>query len=649
MRRTLPEGVKAKVVWFHQTGKLVTVGASTGAALVSIISALYSYGLLGESESHQSIGNLGAAWVRLQPTLDSASSIGDTVHFAATVADKNGSILVGARPTWTTGDSSVATVLPSGAVIARGAGTTTVNVVVGSLVASSRIQVRQKVAGVVVSSPAGDTAAVVLEGAQLQLRARALDARGFAVVQAGAAWNIADTSVAKLDSLGVLTGRDAGRSVVVAKIAGVSGYLPISVVTTATAIVPVAGTNQHVLAGRPLPQPIVVRATNRRGEPAASKAVTFRVADGHGSVDPPNGVTDADGRARTRWTLGDYPGRQRLLASVENVDSAIAIVAEADPIAANTRAVAVVETFRGRAGAPLPDTIGLRVTDSTGRALADVPVRWTVVEGGSVEAIEARTDTLGVARAQWTLSNKAGTQRLRAQVGAGPGLGIPAVTFAAVAEAGEPVTITVVAGDEQRATVGTVLRKPVTIRVVDTDGNGVANVPVMLSPSAGTVPDSVLTTDSLGAARIRWTMGRSAKPHTLALHVEGLKNLPKLTATATPARAANLSFDDAPGSDGAARTRTRRLLALVTDVYGNPVSDAPVTFAVRAGMVSPTRAVTDAKGQVAVRWTLGAQTGEQTLRGTVRGTDVKGAYVAVVGASAPAPTKTKSTKAPTKG
>src|SRR6478672_2584524 len=110
--------VAKKAQWFKHAGKLVTIAASSGAALVSIFTALYSYGVIGHSESHQSIGNLGAAWVGLRPAIDTASSIGDTVHYAATVTDKSGSILVGARPTWTTGDSTVARVLPDGSVIA---------------------------------------------------------------------------------------------------------------------------------------------------------------------------------------------------------------------------------------------------------------------------------------------------------------------------------------------------------------------------------------------------------------------------------------------------------------------------------------------------------------------------------------------------
>ena len=49
--------VAPKAPIIRHTGKLVTAAASTGAALVSIFSFLYSYGVIGKSESHQTIGN----------------------------------------------------------------------------------------------------------------------------------------------------------------------------------------------------------------------------------------------------------------------------------------------------------------------------------------------------------------------------------------------------------------------------------------------------------------------------------------------------------------------------------------------------------------------------------------------------------------
>jgi hypothetical protein len=621
-----------KTIWFRHVGKVVTLAASSGAALVSIFTALYSYGVIGQSESHQSIGNIGAAWVGLRPAIDTASAIDDTVHFAATVTDKNGSILVGARPTWTTGDSSIATVLTDGSVIAHGPGRTMVSVVVGKLVTHSTIVVKQKVASVEVGRATGDSTIVLPEGAELQLRARGVDARGHEIDGLAATWHVDDNSVAALDSSGVITGRNAGRTIVSARIDGVSARKGVSVVTPATAIGLVAGSSQRALAGKTLAQALVVRATNRKGGPASGKRVIFRLAEGQGSVDPAATVTDADGRARATWTLGSYPGRQTLLASVENVDSALSIRAEADPVAANTRVAALADHFSGRAGDELPDSVAIRVTDSSGRVLPDVPVRWTALDGGSIKAENPRTDSLGLVTARWTLARKTGLQRLRAQVGVASGLGIPPVTVSAAALAGAAAAIVVTSGDAQHVAAGSELPKSVVLRVVDENGSPVAGAALTLAPSGGIVADSALSTDSLGYARTRWTMGHSAGDYTLAVHVDGVKKLLKVTARATPAAAANLAFDDAPREKRSRETvKQKKLFAVVTDVYGNPVPDARVNFKVKSGTVTPARVVSDAKGRAALTWKLGSAPGEQTLTGAVRGTDVTGEYVTQVG------------------
>src|SRR3954471_2999087 len=627
---------KARTAWLKHTAKLVAVTASSGAALVSIFTALYSYGVIGQAETHQSIGNIGASWVGLAPGIDTASAISDTVHYAATVTDKNGRILVGGPPPWTTGDSSIATVLQDGSVIAQGPGRTMVSVVVGKLVTHSTIVVQQRVARVEVGRASGDSLIVLPEGTQLELRARPMDARGYPISGLQAAWHVDDTAVAGLDTSGVVTGRSAGRTVVVAKVEGVAGRTGISVVTPASAIALVAGSNQRTLAGKTLPQAVVVRATNRRGSPANGKRVTFRLSDGQGTVDPTSALTDADGRARTVWTLGTDPGRQTLMASVENVDSALAVVAEADPIAANTRVTSLVEGLSGEAGSELADSVSVRVTDSAGRVLPDVPVRWTTVDGGALADASARTDSMGVAGARWTLARKTGAQRLRAQVGASPGLGIAPVTITASALAGAAANVVVVSGDNQRASAGSELAKPLVFRVADENGSGVLGASLTLAASGGVLADSVLTTDSLGIARTRWTVGHSAGDYSLAVHVEGVKKLLKVSARATPSAAANLAFDDVPSEKRPKDfARNKKLFAVVTDVYGNPVPDARVNFSVKSGTVTPARAVSDARGRAALTWKLGSKTGEQVLKGVVRGTDVTGEYVAQVGPGEP--------------
>ena len=623
-------------MWFRHVGKVVTLAASSGAALVSIFTALYSYGVIGQSESHQSIGNLGATWVGLRPAIDTANAIGDTVHYAATVTDKSGSILVGARPTWTTGDSSVATVLADGSVIAQGPGRTIVSVVVGKLVTHSTLVVHQRVARVEVGRASSDSVIVVAEGTDLQLVARAFDSRGNLISGLTPAWHVDDNSVAALDSTGVITGRNAGRTVIAAKVDGVAAKSWVSVVTPAAAIALVAGSSQRALAGRALAQAVVVRATNRKGSPASGKRVTFRLGEGQGAVDPLSAVTDADGRARASWTLGLYPGRQTLFASVENVDSALAIQAEADPLAANTRVAALTDSLSGHAGDELADTISIRVTDSAGRVLGDVPVRWSVLNGGSVLATDSRTDSLGVARARWILSRRTGLQRIRAQVGAAPGLGIPPVTISALARAGSAAGIVVFGGDGQRARAGAELPKALVFKIVDDNGSSVSGAALTLAPSGGTLSDTTLISDSLGYARTRWTMGHSAGEYSLAVHVDGVKRLVKLAARAVPAAPANLAFDDVPSDRHLrASTKAKRLVAIVTDVYGNPVPDARVNFTVKSGTVTPARTVSDAKGRASLSWKLGSKAGEQTLIGMVRGTDVTGDYVADVSGREP--------------
>jgi hypothetical protein len=192
----------------------------------------------------------------------------------------------------------------------------------------------------------------------------------------------------------------------------------------------------------------------------------------------------------------------------------------------------------------------------------------------------------------------------------------------------------IVSGDDQIGTVGTSLPKPVTLRVADATGNGVADVAVVLSPSTGALTDSVVRSDSLGLVKIRWTMGRSAGKASMGLHVDGVKKLLKVVAQARPATPANLAFEDAPEAKSS-HAKGKPLVAVVTDAYGNPVPDATLSFTTKSGSVAPVRAVSDAAGRVKLAWTPGTKAGEQSLVGSVRGTDVRGSFEVQVGETHP--------------
>jgi len=613
--------LKAALPWYRSASKLVTAIASTGAAVVSIFSFLYSFGVVGEPESHKTVGTFGASWLAVSPKTDTAYAIGDTLHLAATVTDKSGSVLVGVRPKWTSDNPETATVLPDGSVIIRGPGATTILVSVADLTARSRIVVRQRVTGVDIG---GDSAIVLGEGERRAINVRPLDARGYPVRGVTAEWRVSDTTVAVVDSVGRFVGRNPGRAVITATAAGVAAHAPITVIPVAAAIAIHSGADQRATAGTALPHPIVVRVTSRRGKPVDGAVVRFRGEHGEPATEPRVALTDGDGRARATWTLTDLPGRQTLLATVEHVDSALAITAEAEPVAANTRITTLSDQLSGPAAAKLPTPVAIRVTDSTSRVLPNVPVSWAALDGGRVEAIAARTDTAGEARAHWTLGPNAGTQRLRAYVGAGRR--VPPLTVTASALAGAPARLTLVAGDNQRARAGAELAKPVKIRVTDRSSNPVAAATVMFTVSGGSVADTALQTDSLGVASTRWTMGRTAGAQTLVVRVDSVPPL-RVSARALPRSPANLSFHEPPVEGQISRALAGKIVAVVTDVYGNPVPDAVVSFVTRLGRVTPSRAAADTAGHVRTTWTLGPQLGEQTLTGIVRESDVEAKLV----------------------
>ena len=611
--------------WYRQAPKVVAAAASTSAACVSVLSFLYSFGIVGKSDTRNGVGTLGVAWVGLQPAVDTATAIGDTLHLAATITDKSGAVLLNTRPSWTSENPAVATVANDGSVIAQGAGATTITVAVGSAVARSRVVVHQQVASIAVATEQTTGAIVIPEADRRVLLARVRDARGHAIEGRRVEWRVEDTSVVAIDSTGTVVAGVPGTTKVTASIGGVVAHSAVRVVPAPAAVEVVAGGAQHGAAGSTLPQPVAVRVRSRSGAPIRGAPVRFRLVNGSGTLNPASALTDAEGRARTTWTLGALPGLQTLLATTDHVDSAAAIVAEAEATPANTRISALAGRVTGPAGAALTEDVAVTVTDSSGRLLSDVPVSWLALDG-TVAPIAPRTDSLGVARAKWTLGASTGTQRLQAQVTTARGpLAIPPVTITAAALAGPPARIVVARGDAQRGRAGAALAKPIVVRVLDAAGNGVPDAAVMLAPSTGSWTDTLARTDSAGSVQITWTLARAAGAHTMGVRVAGLADSVAVTAVARPAAPANLAFEEVPAGR-AASAKSKQLVARVTDVYGNPVPDAVVRFSTVAGQVAPARAVSDAKGQVKVTWTRGTAASARRLTARVHDTDVQAAF-----------------------
>lgn len=76
----------------------------------------------------------------------------------------------------------------------------------------------------------------------------------------------------------------------------------------------VSGNSQTGLVGEQLPEAVVVRVTTASGSPVANQIVNFRVTAGGGSVFAGAALTNANGIAQERWTLGSAAGENRMEA-----------------------------------------------------------------------------------------------------------------------------------------------------------------------------------------------------------------------------------------------------------------------------------------------------------------------------------------------
>ncbi len=120
-----------------------------------------------------------------------------------------------------------------------------------------------------------------------------------------------------------------------------------------------------------------------------------------------------------------------------------------------------------------------------GAPKAGATVTWsTAALAGSVAPTSAVTDAAGEATTQWTLGQGAGAQIARAALASASG---SPVTFNATGTPGPASAFTKSAGDGQTTVVSTAFTDPLSAKVADQFGNGIAGVTVTWAVQSGTV------------------------------------------------------------------------------------------------------------------------------------------------------------------
>jgi adhesin/invasin len=368
------------------------------------------------------------------------------------------------------------------------------------------------------------------------------------------------------------------------------------------------GDGQSGMLGAALPESLAVRVTDRYGNPVPGVTVAWAVSAANGTVSPSTSQTNAQGIAKTRWTLGsrlDVP--HGVTATVGALTPAAFAVTATLPSTATIVKVAG-DGASGTVGAAMADSLAVRVQLEGGEPVAGATVTWNVTGGGSTSPGSSTTQSDGVARTRLTLGTVAGAYVVTAGV---PGISPAVITV--TGSAGTAATVTKIGGDGQTGTVAEPLAAALSIRVLDQYGNAVPNVAVTWTPSAGTSAPGAASTDANGEASATWTLGQSVGSHTLSAAVSGA---PAAEFTAI-ARAGAVSSLTVVGGGGQLAIAGSTLPTSVTvharDAFGNSVSDASITFAASdGGSFSPATAATDAIGNASARWTLGPTAGTQT-------------------------------------
>jgi hypothetical protein len=276
---------------------------------------------------------------------------------------------------------------------------------------------------------------------------------------------------------------------------------------------------------------------------------------------------------------------------------------------------------RGPAGAELSQPLVVKVLDRRGQPLPNQRVAFAPaaeIPGSEITPDTAETLEDGTARARWVLGRISGSQSAVARVVGADDL---EVRFNAIVGAGSASRLEAVSGSEQAAAVGTALRDPLVVRVVDGFGNPVEGITVSWSADDGSVSPDESVTGPDGQATTEWKLGSAAGSQAASASNGDLAGSPvAFTATARAGAADRLlkvSGDeqrDRPGS-----TLGSLLVVRLLDKAGNGVPNRAVSWVVATGggTVEPVTSTTGDDGRASTRWTLGPGEGGNTLNAVV--------------------------------
>ena len=293
----------------------------------------------------------------------------------------------------------------------------------------------------------------------------------------------------------------------------------------------ISGGEQQGLPGETFESPFVVEVRDQFDKPLQGAEVTFSVTSGGGTLSAMTVITDSNGRAESRLTLGPNPGPNTVSAAVTGIQGGQTFTAEGIRIPKSLEIISG-DNQQGPPGRTLENPFVVEVRDQFDKPLQGVQVKFSVTNGGgTLNAIIVATDSNGRAESRLTLGQNLGANAVRVSV-----TGIEEKKMFNAEGIRTPIAFWIISGDKQQGVVGTALANPFIVDVRDYSGEPLPGVQVMFSVTAGGGMLSVTNemTGSNGRVESILTLGPNPGTNTVTVSVTGIVGEQSASAVAEP-------------------------------------------------------------------------------------------------------------------
>ncbi|MBN2412863.1 Ig-like domain-containing protein [candidate division KSB1 bacterium] len=325
----------------------------------------------------------------------------------------------------------------------------------------------------------------------------------------------ADTTDSNGSTTGFITSVNVGQVIVWALVENQLIHKDtINFITGPPATANIINPGQYAVVGKQLANPVGVQVRDSNDHPVKDIDVTFTVVDGNGSLVEQQPVsTNDEGKALVHWKLGPVVGIQHLSAKVDGITDPFEITA-----IATAPSLAEIEKVAGDSLIGLINenyNFTVSVIDTLDIPIVNFDVDFELVlgtgDGQGVFTTPATvpTDENGLAAVTFKAGTLTGLHKIKATAGE-----YGFVIFDFIVETARSVTLTKVLGDGQTVRPNTDI--DLVIRAVNAFGQPVymEKIKFEITQGPGLLDKSQpVTTDALGLAQTRWTVGNLTRTH----------------------------------------------------------------------------------------------------------------------------------------